>query len=381
MNSGRTYAHTVREGQGERTLVDLLATTYTHSTRDVWADHCREGRIHVNGEVSTTNMLVHSGDLVEYHRPPWREPDASVSLVILHKDDDLLVLRKPSGLPVLPSEMYWERTVIQTLRKWYPPDRLPSPVHRLGVGTSGVLLCAVTAAARRALGRALQERQVRKTYRALVSGVVERETFEVDVPIGPVPHSSWGGSVHGAVPGGGGGAKLALSRVRVVRRNVAAQTTLVQVEIPTGRAHQIRVHMAYSGHPLVGDPLYEPGGRPRPPSDYEEGGTKEGERPPLPRDVGYLLHSLRVELEHPTRGGRLTLSAPPPPELCAAGEAPFVEGEGEHVDGHVAGHEECREALAGSLQTGVYSQHEEAFSALGQLQPSPKVRKVGNYGL
>eukprot|EP00966_Prymnesium_polylepis_P194747 4514491-Prymnesium_polylepis.1 len=282
LNRGRIYSHTVRNGEGGRYLLELLASTYAHSTREVWAEHCAQGRVHLNGTPSLADTAVRAGDVVEYHRPPWREPDAPLSLVILHKDSDLLVVRKPSGLPVLPSEMYWEKTVLQTLRRWYPPDALPSPVHRLGVGTSGVLLCAVTNDARRALGRALQERQVSKTYRALVRGAVESDAFEVNVPIGPVPHSSWGGSVHGAVPGGGGGAKHALSLVRVVRRNHEAGQTLVEVNIPTGRAHQIRIHMAFAGHPLVGDPLYEVGGRPRPPSDYEEGGEREVRTPSAP---------------------------------------------------------------------------------------------------
>ena len=268
LNGGRVYSHTVRKEEAGRSVLELLAVAYPHSTREVWAEHCTSGRVHVDSAPTGSDAVVRAGSVVEYHRPPWREPDASTTLVVVHRDADLLVVRKPSGLPVLPSEMYWERTVLRTLRKWYPPDALPSPVHRLGVGTSGVLLCAVTPQARRALGRALQERTVSKTYRALVSGLVESDRFEVDVPIGPVPHSSWGGSVHGAVPGGGGGAKHALSLVRVVRRHKAARQTLVEVNIPTGRAHQIRIHMAFAGHPLVGDPLYVAGGVPRPPSDY-----------------------------------------------------------------------------------------------------------------
>ena len=93
---------------------------------------------------------------------------------------------------------------------------------------------------------------------------MQADAFEVDVPIGPVAHASYCGSVHAAVPGGGDGARPALSRVRLLRRDEARNASLVEVEIPTGRPHQIRIHLAYAGHPLVGDPLYGSGGVPLP---------------------------------------------------------------------------------------------------------------------
>ena len=153
--------------------------------------------------------------------------------------------------------MFWEHTALAVLRRAAADGAAaPTPVHRLGVGTSGVLLCAATPAARAALGTALQQRRITKTYRALASGLVQADAFEVDVPIGPVAHASYCGSVHAAVPGGGDGARPALSRVRLLRRDEAMNASLVEVEIPTGRPHQIRIHLAYAGHPLVGDPLY-----------------------------------------------------------------------------------------------------------------------------
>lgn len=317
MNAGRTYAHNVRASEEGLPLLELLTRSYSHTARDGWEHHCCSGRIFINSVMASADTLVHAGDLVEYHRPPWREPVAPTSLVVIYQDEDLLIVRKPSGLPVLPSEMYWENTVVNVLRNTFPEKEAPSPVHRLGVGTSGVLLCAISARAKTVLGQALQERTMSKTYRALVNGIVEAEQFQVDVPIGPVPHSSWGGFLHGAVPCGKG-AKSALSIVRVVRRDYALSQTLVEVRIPTGRPHQIRIHMAYAGHPLVGDPLYVKGGVPREAND-----SANEERPPLPRDVGYLLHAFEVVLQHPTSGETMTLRAAPPAELCVEGEQPF----------------------------------------------------------
>lgn len=159
---------------------------------------------------------------------------------------------------------------------------------------------------------------MKKVYRALATGLVDADAFEVDAPIGPVPHCSWAGSIHGAVPGGGKGAKQALSRVRVLRRDPTCGHTLVQVEIPTGRPHQIRIHMAYAGHPLVGDPLYVVGGLPAPTSEAEG-------RPPLPRDTGYFLHATSIELDHPLSGEPLCFKAPPPRLLCFPGEVCLEE--------------------------------------------------------
>ena len=386
-NSGRTYVHHVRQTEARRGLVELLATAYSHSSAAQWTDHIAAGRITVDGSTATLcqkDEPLAQGTVLQYHRPPWVEPAAPVeALHVLHDDGALVVCAKPAGLPVLPSEIYYEHTVLAALRRKYGDGpQVPHPVHRLGVGTSGVLLCAVGADMRAALSRAFEGRLVQKTYRALASGIIRRqkrkdradysddmatadnehrqllsaapieakrpgggaggnagdgasgagghteaevlpsvevektpsgaeeEAFEVSCPIGPVPHCSWGGSVHGAMPQGGRGAKPATSYVRVLRRDAARDCTLVEVRIPTGRAHQIRIHMAHIGHPLCGDPLYVAGGRPK---DADE--LAPGQRPPLPRDDGYLLHAWSTTLRHPVTGQEMSFSAPPPPEL------------------------------------------------------------------
>ena len=120
---------------------------------------------------------------------------------------------------VLPSELYHDSTVLSLLRRGGEP--VPSPVHRLGVGTSGLLLCAASALGRRALSVALQERRVSKTYRALVQGLVAGETLDIDCPIGPVPHAAaFGGScgeVCAARPEGGAGCKAARSHLAILQ--------------------------------------------------------------------------------------------------------------------------------------------------------------------
>ena len=155
-------------------------------------------------------------------------------------------------------------------------------MHRLGRGTSGLLLFARTEAARRALAAEWRAGRVLKEYRALVSGVPRRSRFAVDVPIGLVPHPRLG-RVHAAVAAG----KPALSQVELLATR--GGQALVSVRIPTGRPHQIRIHLAAAGHPLVGDPLYVKGGVP-------------GPEPGLPGDGGYRLHAHRLVLAHPLSG-------------------------------------------------------------------------------
>ena len=389
------------------------------------------------------------GSRVFYHRSPWMEPICTIvhdddddnhhdnhdndddphQLRILYRDDHIMAVHKPSGLPTMPSQTYFEYSVLNVLRRKRNRKRddhdhdmkfnigndnsndnnngaraddnynymaPPQPIHRLGVGTSGVLIIATSLEARAQLTKSIRDKQVKKVYRALVMGADVPESATIDCPIGQVPFPIGGGTIHAACPAplipsssleltqaqaqaldnidlksntskdtGTGtctrnstsmakGIKNALSYVSVVKRNVEANTAIVEVEIPTGRPHQIRIHMAFIGHPLVGDPLYLSGGIPdrRPrvfPSrtkededmdtdDDDDGDDDESSdtciamgcgtgmegaekkdtvmRVPLPRDCGYKLHAYQMTVEHPTkRGERMTFTATPPKDL------------------------------------------------------------------
>ena len=135
-----------------------------------------------------------------------------------------------------------------------------------------------------------------KVYRALVQGHPTQDTFTCETPIGPMAHPTLG-TVFAASPEG----KRALSRVRVLQRR--EKCSLVEVAIETGRPHQIRIHMAASGYPLVGDPL------------YATGGGWAGDGTALPGDEGYRLHALRLSLAHPRTGFPLRVECAAPPIL------------------------------------------------------------------
>ncbi|PNY81507.1 RluA family pseudouridine synthase [Deinococcus koreensis] len=291
LNDGYAYRITVQRG-GE-TVLAFLTARFTHSDGAAWAARLAAGEVEVDGRRVAGPEALRPGQSVVWRRPPWAEPDVPLDFGVLYEDGALLAVDKPSGLPTMPAGGFLNHTLLTRVRRRWPGA---SPLHRLGRGTSGVVLFALSGEAGAALSRSWREHAVHKAYRALASGTVQPDSFSVEAPIGPVAHGLLG-TVHAASPQG----KAAHSDVRVLERRPGR--TLLDVEIRTGRPHQIRIHLAFAGHPLVGDPLYAPGGLPR------------AALPGLPGDLGYWLHAHRLSFVHPTTGRALEVEAPPPEPL------------------------------------------------------------------
>ena len=291
MNQGFTYRGILGPRDAGRTLLAHLCARYAHSTEAEWRGHIASGRVTLDGAVADEDVPLRAGQTLAWARPPWEEPEAPLDFEVLHEDTDLLVVAKPSGLPTLPGAQFLEHTLLHQVRLRFPGA---SPVHRLGRGTSGIVAFARTPEAGRVLADDLRAHRLSKVYRALVEGVPAREAFTIETPIGPVPHPVLG-TVHAASASG----KAARSQVAVLGPREGG--SLVEVRIETGRPHQIRIHMAACGHPLLGDPLYLAGG-----------GVREGA---VPGDLGYLLHAARLTLQHPRTGDRLDIRCEPPARL------------------------------------------------------------------
>ena len=291
MNRGYTYIARLGPEVVGHVLSSYMAARWPHTTRDAWEGRIAAGAVLLDGAPAAARTPLRAGQTLTWSRPPWVEPDAPLTFAVLHRDADLLAVAKPSGLPTLPGAGFLERTLLSLVRA-HDPDA--APVHRLGRFTSGLVLFARTAEARVRLSGGWSGFE--KRYRALAAGTPARDAFEIDAPIGPVPHPRLG-TVHGASPQG----RPSRSVVTVLRAREGA--FLCDVRILTGRPHQIRIHLAASGHPLVGDPLYGVGGLPL-----------AGE-PGLPGDPGYLLHAAELRLAHPRTGDELVLECAPPPGL------------------------------------------------------------------
>jgi 23S rRNA pseudouridine1911/1915/1917 synthase len=292
VNRGHEYRERVPGEAAGHAVLDWLCRRYGHSDRGTWAERLARGELSLDGTTAAPQDVLRAGQTLAWRRPPWREPDVPLSFAVLHRDGHLLAVAKPRGLPSVPNGGFLEHTLLQRVRLRFPGA---VPLHRLGRGTSGLVLFALTSEARRAGAAAWRTGGVEKEYLALVAGRPAREAFTVDVPIGPVPHARLG-SLHAAATGG----RPAVSHVRVVGER--GEGTLVRVTIPTGRPHQIRIHLAAAGHPLVGDPLYVAGGG--------IAGTEA-----LPGEGGYWLHAWRLALDHPATRRRLELECAPPPAL------------------------------------------------------------------
>ncbi len=292
MNAGFEYREEVGPEAAGRSVLAWLSQRYRHSTEATWRERIAGGEVRLDGEVALAMDVLRPGQALVWKRPPWEEPAVPLGFAILHRDDHLLAVAKPRGLPSVPNGGFLEHTLLSRVRRLHPEA---VPMHRLGRGTSGLVLFARTDVARRAVALEWRRGRVEKEYRALVSGLPALETFTIDTPIGLVAHPRLG-QVYAASPSG----KPAVSHVRVLA--LRGEDALVGVTIPTGRPHQIRIHLAAAGHPLVGDPLYVEGGVP-------------GPDPGLPGEGGYRLHAHRLALTHPATGRRLELECPLPPEL------------------------------------------------------------------
>jgi 23S rRNA pseudouridine1911/1915/1917 synthase len=263
------------------------------------------GHVRVDGDVATVaSRAVRVGQRLAVELLPTAQARAfrpqPMALVVVHEDDDVLVIDKPAGLVVHPAPGHWSGTLVNgLLARDAGAAVLPRAgiVHRLDKDTSGLMVVARTLPAMTALVRAIAAREVRREYQALVHGDVGAVPFTVDAPIGRDLRLR----VRMAV---GAHGKAARTDVTPVAR--ALGVSAVWCRLHTGRTHQIRVHLAHRGHPLVADALY--------------GGT------PALGVARQALHAARLGFAHPTRGAWLQFERPLPADLAAAWQQVVAAG-------------------------------------------------------
>jgi 23S rRNA pseudouridine1911/1915/1917 synthase len=288
----------------DKALAELMPDV-SRSRLQQWVE---SSAVRVNGtQVRRRHELV-LGDLIEVSPRP--APDAAafapeaMTLSIVHEDEHVIVLDKPPGLVVHPASGHWSGTLLNGLLA-HAPQLVEVPragiVHRLDAETSGLMVVAKTLAAQTHLVRQLQDRTVTREYWALVLGA-PAPVGTIDAPIGRDPRNPLRFRVSHAAS-----AKPARTRYAVVQtsRFDGVSLSWVACRLDTGRTHQIRVHMEYRGHPLVGDPVYRRGL----PGREGDAGEWRGFR-------RQALHACRLGLVHPGTGAPLSWFRGPPPDLA-----------------------------------------------------------------
>ena len=257
-----------------------------------------EGYITVNGANARPAQRLKAGDAIKVRVPPARSPEdlipQDISLAVAYEDADVVVVDKPAGLPVHPGPGHPDGTLVNALLARCPDIRgiggelRPGIVHRLDLDTSGLLVVAKSQPAHRNLTEQMKRREILKEYSALSVGMVTPESGTIDAPIGRDPRHRQ----RMAVTAGGRVARTEYETVDELPGH-----TLLKVRLETGRTHQIRVHLAYIGYPILGDDVYGAS------SDL------------LDRQ---FLHAARLGFSHPITGEWMVHGSPLPPELAAA---------------------------------------------------------------
>jgi 23S rRNA pseudouridine1911/1915/1917 synthase len=309
------FSLTATEKEAGRRLDTVIAARIPALSRAYVGRLIREGRVTVNSLTTKPAYVTRRGDVVRSEIPipqPITCKPEPIPLAILYEDSEIIVLNKPAGLVVHPAAGHQSGTLVNALLyhcrdlQGIGGELRPGIVHRLDKDTSGTLVVAKNDTAHDCLSRQFRKRQVQKQYLALVWGDMKASAGVIDLPIGrhPVDRKKMSTkSRRSRSTETGWKIKEALSGV-----------TLLELDLKTGRTHQIRVHCAATGHPVVGDAIY--------------GGTKRWKDAPL-RDVRHILrsvkrqmlHAWKLAFAHPRTGELMRLESPLPEDMASVLES------------------------------------------------------------
>ena len=289
-----------------------------------------QGSVTVDGRAGKASWKLRGGERIEIsvdpHPAPLKAMPEAIPLEVVYEDADIAVVNKPAGMMIHAgsgaSEDARNRgTLVNALLHRFNAlsstggELRPGIVHRLDKDTSGLVVVAKNDRAHAALGAMFAGRRVKKTYLALVQGVLERERGTITAGISRDPVRRTRMTTRPTE-----NARSAVSHFEVARRVVSrfGRFTMVKVRIETGRTHQIRVHMASIGHPVVGDALYGGARQVTDQQAAQAAGSRAARRKREPEKLRLgrnFLHAARIEFAHPITGNPIDLEAPLPPEL------------------------------------------------------------------
>lgn len=285
----------VESQEGER-IDRYLAEALPERSRSYVQKLIKEGHVLVNGEPVKASYRLLIGDCLAITMPEVQEPDIGaeeIPLDILYEDSDIIIVNKPKQMVVHPAPGHYTGTLVNGLL-YHCRQELsgingmmrPGIVHRIDMDTTGSLVVCKNDKAHQSLAGQLKDHSIKRSYVAIVHGNLTKDEGTVDAPIGRHPTERKKMSIHAK------NGKRAVTHYQVLER--FGDYTYIQCELETGRTHQIRVHMASIGHPLLGDSVYGP------------------RKTPFPKLVGQTLHAKTLGLLHPKTGEYLEVEAPLP---------------------------------------------------------------------
>ncbi|MBZ5682973.1 MAG: RluA family pseudouridine synthase [Acidobacteriia bacterium] len=320
MSEDRPITCSVESDSAGKRLDQFLATRLDNISRARVQELIADGKVLVNGAAGKPSLKLRGGEqitvLAAAERPPLRAMAEEIPLDILYEDDDLAIINKPAGMMVhagagATDDDRNRGTLVNALLHHFKNlsavggDLRPGIVHRLDKETSGLIVVAKNDEAHRKLAAQFARREVKKTYIALVHGWLKQDygTISQSISRDRIRRTRMTTRLAGG--------REAITHYRVVRRLDTAfgKFALLEVKIDTGRTHQIRVHLASLGHPIVGDALY---GAPRELRPHRGTARETASTPSLPRN---FLHAAELVLRHPRTGETLDLKTDIPPEL------------------------------------------------------------------
>lgn len=291
------FVYTVGDDESGSRVDIVTADRIPTVSRSMVQAMARAGNVRVDGQIVKPSNKVAAGQRVEVDgiMPALSALPEQISLDIVYQDADLAVVAKPAGMVVHPAPGHGSGTLANALTSLFPQTasvgsiERPGIVHRLDKDTSGLLVVALNPAAHRSLQQQIASRTAKREYIALAAGQVQPQSGTIEAPIGRDPTDRKRMAVFGIR------ARPATTMYSVRRR--LSGFSLLNLQLGTGRTHQIRVHLSALGHPIAGDAMY--------------GG------PAVPGLARQFLHATRLTLDSPTSGLRLTFTSPLPIDLAA----------------------------------------------------------------
>ena len=283
-----TYTLTVKKRFEGLNIIDFFCEKIVRSDADLWGTKIATGNLTVNGKIITKDYQIVAGDKTQHTSDPKTEPDVNVTIELLYNDADIIVLNKPSPLPVHASGRFLRNTLISILEKAFPEENLKL-VHRIDANTTGVIIIAKNKFAANHIQQQFENKSIKKEYVALVEGIVVPDFLNLEAAIGK------------EVLIGGARAidelgKIAKTEIEVLERRIETNQTLLKVIPFTGRTNQIRLHLANLGHPIVGDLGYKD------PTYFKNNPFT------YPTDT-LFLHAHQLEISHPITNKKMIFKA------------------------------------------------------------------------